>query len=70
MIYMIWMDYIVPLCFLILMHNVHVSHIYCNSGFDNITGKWLEYSSYVNAEGLEIKSSVSKDSQLFIFFHS
>lgn len=27
------------------------------TGFDNVTGKWNEYSSYVNAEGLEIRSS-------------
>lgn len=53
-----------------LLHNNHVSHIYCDSGFDNVTGKWNEYSSYVNAEGLEIRSSVSKDRQLFIFIHA
>ena len=53
-----------------LLHNNHVSHIYCDSGFDNVTGKWNGYSSYVNAEGLEIRSSVSKDRQLFIFIHA
>lgn len=59
---MVWMDKSVPLVCPVLYHNNHDSYIYCDSGFDNITGRWHEYSSYVNAEGLESKSSVSKDS--------
>lgn len=42
-------------------------HLWCQLGYDNTTGEWDEYPSYVNAEGLEIGSPVSIFSPLASF---
>lgn len=44
------------------MGSTYVYFLICNlaAGYDNGTGEWDEYPPYMNAEGLEIGSPVSK----------
>ena len=39
------------------------------TGYDNAAGEWDEYPPYINAEGLEIGSPVSKIYCSIIFMH-